>query len=361
MNLMIKQPATYFLLFNMLLLTGCETMFGDDGWFPDRSSDYLQAVEAPALRFPEHSQVLQNEDQYPIPELAFAKVLPKKHQVPRVDALDNIESKGSVRIQNFQGRQWIVVKRSPGQVWPLVLQFLESNQIKLNNKLAEQGTIETGWLSAEVGEEQDAQSLNEKYRFSLVSGVQENTTEVSVLQLAEQKKHAALSLWAALSSDKSRENNMINLLAEHLAGSPEQSSHSLLAQGIGSASKVDLAFDQKGVPYINLQLPFDRAWAALSLALEKANFTVTDLDRSQGVYYAKFNQREKKQKKPGYLKRLFNLIVPAKEKSLEDDLLVISGQQKDNALIITVQGNAEPWLEPNEQAFMLRRIINKLS
>jgi outer membrane protein assembly factor BamC len=69
---------------------------------------------------------------------------------------------------------------------------------------------------------------------------------------------------------------------------------SLLAQGISTVNKVYLVRDASGEPVIDLRLPFDRAWASLGRALERANLSVKDLDRSAGVYFVKYETRKQR-------------------------------------------------------------------
>ena len=174
-------------------------------------------------------------------------MLPDNYEVPRVDALENIESKGSVTVQRFKDEQWVIIKRSPGQTWPLVIQFLESNQIPLLRNEAESGVIETDWLSVDssaslprrkkenrsvVSSDVDKKLPDERYQFYLRQGVQKNTSEVLVKQLQRGERPAS-AIWQK-SSDWDRQENMITLLAEHLAGitRPE------LALAIGAGNRV---------------------------------------------------------------------------------------------------------------------------
>ena len=100
-------------------LTGCETLFGKDGWFPDRSSDYLNATQSESLVLDDGSTAPSSEE-YPIPDLKYANVLPDSYEVPRVNAKVDIENKGSVRIQRFNDAQWILVQRSPSETLSLI-------------------------------------------------------------------------------------------------------------------------------------------------------------------------------------------------------------------------------------------------
>lgn len=360
-------------------LSGCSYLFGENGLYPNRSNDYLKVQQSDPITIPEDKVVDSIADNYPIPELKFAKVLPKKYEVPRVDSLNDLEPKGSVKLQSFKSDQWVLVKRSPGQIWPLVLQFFESNQIPLVKTEADRGVIETDWLKVNelniesVSEKRNKPrrkrtqdsvasvdaSLKERYQLVLKPGIQKNSTEIWVKQSTGTANTDREGFWT-VSSSALRQENMAYLVAEHLAGSPDQSSHSLLAQGIGSASKVSLEYSNNGDPYLDLQLSFDRGWAALQSALEKASFEIEDLDRSNGIYYTRYIERKKKEKKPGYLKRMYRFIVRSKKVEQNTDFVVKTVQQGES-LIITLKSIEKPLLESNEQAFMLRKILNKLS
>lgn len=358
-----------FALCAIFLLNGCGFLFGDEGLFPDRSGDYLNATESKPLVLPDELRTSLPEDTYSIPQLEFSNVLPEKFEVPRVDPLDNIESKGSVVIQKFKGEQWVLIKRAPAQTWPLVLQFLQSNQIPLLHADAEAGLLETDWLREKTGTVGSGKEpgagispADERYQFVLKHGVQRFSTEIVVKQTNRQTQRIQGQIWDN-SSANGRQENMVTLLAEHLAGSPDQSSHSLLAQGIGSVSKVSLEYHNNGEPYIRLQLPFDRGWGSLQLALTKASFVIDDLNRDEGVYYTKFKPKNKRQKKPGIIRRTFRFLTfrqPAKKESALDNYLVKAVDQ-DDFVQISIARESGPALQFNEQAFMLRKILGKLS
>lgn len=395
----LRLIARLVLLASIVSVSACSWLFGEDGMFPGHSNDYLKAEESADIVLPEGITAESIKSDYPIPELALSQVLPEKFKIPRVEPLDTVDNKGSVRIQRFEGQQWVLVNSAPGQIWPLIASFLTSNNIPLAQADGSRGLIETDWLAADTlntsnltdiildqddlnqgvvdknrdfsakdntdnKQSAEGEPLNEKYRFVLKAGVQKETTEVLIIQRSRpavaDKDQAAN--WQNGSSSQLRENNMVKLLSEHLANSPNQASHSLLAQGIGSASHVKLQYDDEGMPYLTLQLPFDRAWASLGLALRKASYQVSDLDRTQGVYYASYIAKVDRPKKRGFFKRIFG-IGKRKAKAAEEaiDPVKIQTRHDGQTLIITIQREAEPPLRANEQAFMLRRIQSKLS
>ena len=380
----IKLALKALILASIVTLSGCSWLFGEDGHFPGQSNDYLKAEQSADIVLPEGITAESIRDDYPIPELTLSQVLPTKFEVPRVEPLDTLDNKGSVRVQRFEKQQWILINASPSEVWPLVSNFLLSNNIALNTADGTLGLIETDWLSSslmdtsvladidlanlafsEVSERRPTtQAIKEQFRFKLKAGVQKNTTEILIVQrsMALNDSVDTAPNWEKASTSQIREDNMVKLLSEHLASAPNQPSHSLLAQGIGSASRVILNYDAEGRPYLALYLPFDRAWASLGLALNKASFKVSDLNRSTGVYYVHSIPKAKKEKKRGFVKRL--LGIGKADQSLPADKidpLSLSTKQDGSALIIYVQREAEPSLRINEQAFLLRRIQSKLS
>ena len=332
-------------------------MFGDKGLWPSRSSDYLDAEESKPLSVPDSINAAQVGDAYPIPELEFASVLPDKFVLPRVDALGETESRGSVRIQNLLDDRWILVNRSPTQTWPLVLEFLSSNQVALEEQSANAGFIETDWLKDNSGEISDI----EKYRFIFKAGVQAETTEVLIKQFQRGALDEAATTDWKKSTSEDREENMANSLAQFLASSPDSASHSLLAQGLSTANKASIEYDEQGAPYISLQLPYHRGWASLGLALNKSSFTVSDLNRDQGLYYANFEPGKVKKKKRSWIRRIFSR-GPDKAKEIGGEYrITITETDFPDVLRIAIEPGGEGSLANNEQAFLLNRILPQLT
>ena len=191
--------------------------------------------------------------------------------------------------------------------------------------------------------------------------MQKATTEIEITQQATTAtgSSATPASWDNASSDSKREDNMINLLAEHLADSPNRASYSLLAQGIGSASKVKLLYDNSSEPYLSLSLPFDRAWASLGLALKKANFDISDLNRSRGFYLARSNGATSVKEEKGFISRLFSRSKD--EEATAAETLEFSARHNGSNLIIQVQSQTGSSLDIKEQTVILRRVQKKLS
>ena len=97
---------------------------------------------------------------------------------------------------------------------------------------------------------------------------------------------------------------MTGELAQYLADAEGAAAVSLLAQDIGSVSKVTLKRDATTQFFLDLELPFERGWASTGQALTKAKFEVSDLDRSAGKYYVSFTSGGEEDD-PGFFSRIF--------------------------------------------------------
>ncbi len=337
-------------------LPACSWLFGDDGYFRDRKNDYLEEQILPGLVLPEDLSKYEQDELFLIPEVRNNDLPAEDFEVPRPAPLLNAGTGNTVRIQKLASDRWLLIDIPPSHLWQRVKNFLVENRIPLTREDAPQGLLETTWLQR-VSE--DAPKSRERYLYRIDQGVQRNSSEVHILQyeLSNAEDLPAEHDWPEESTNDEREEWMVRQLAEYLANTDGRGSVSLLAQGIGSASKVSLGRDEQGIPTITLELPFDRAWASIGQALNKAEFNVADLDRSKGLYYVSY-QPELDKEKPGFFGRLFG--SSADEGSAEDYLLTV--KPKDKAVAIQISATAtEASLDSKRARELLERLKGFLS
>lgn len=276
MRLLVLMAAT-------LLLAGCSWLIGDEGYFRDRGDEYRNARSIPKMELPEGKKSEAIEDLYAIPVERTDVLLGSEFEVPRPAPLVGDPEQNVVRIQRLGEEQWILLDGAPGEIWPRIRAFLLSNRIGIEREDAANGVIETGWLVFKSNAER-----RERYRYRVEQGVQRNSTEVYVTQLAWARAEGSAEAapeFGERSKDAEREAWMIKELAGYLADTGADASVSLLAQGISTVNKVYIVRGPDGAPVIDLKLPGERAWASLGRALSRAEFRVQDLDRSGGTYF----------------------------------------------------------------------------
>lgn len=82
---------------------------------------------------------------------------------------------------------------------------------------------------------------------------------------------------------------MLKAVAQFVANRSESASVSMLAErGISAEGRVVMQENKDGETYLELALPFYRAWASLPAALEKSSFEISDRNRDKGLYYVRF-------------------------------------------------------------------------
>lgn len=268
-----------FLVGTSLVLQGCGSFFGDDGWFRDRSEDYKQAPEMPVVTLPQGTSGERLREIYVIPDVKENLVLEGEFEVPRPSPLVGGAGAEVVRIQKMGDQSWALIEVAPGQVWPQVRSFLAAAGLQVTRADARAGIMESNWVTLED------QTLPSRFQFRIDQGVQRATSELHILQMNRGKVES----WPSVSDNSAQEQDMLRAVAQFLADSADSAPVSMIAeQGISASGKVVLEEAEAGHTIIRLGLPFDRAWASLGLALERSAFDVSDRDRSTGTYYATF-------------------------------------------------------------------------
>lgn len=339
-----------------LTMSGCGWLGGDKGIFRDRGDSYRRAQVEKPLEIPAGLSRATTEEDFAIPSIGYSAPLEGKFEVPRPQPIDSTPDSERVRIQTLNGNSWMLVEAAPGEVWPRVRQFLNTSQFGVARLDAAAGIIETAWL-------QPAGVARERYRFRIEQGVQRGSAEVFVLQA---NTGAGEAQWPQVSSDRSREAEMIKTLAQFIADNGSTGAVSMLAQrGIDSKGKVSLNKQAGANSYLRLELPNERAWASLEAAVQRAGFTVEDRNRTAQELVVRFTPPIDPEDKKGWWGRFWAWAFNSDKDALtEKDLLVVKMQPlagSDNSVRIDLQRQDSKPLKTAITEDLLNRIKNKLS
>ncbi len=264
----------------LVALSGCGFLFGDDGFFPDKSQEYKNAPELEVIDVPPGKSTEALQDNYPIPEIEQSLVLAGDFEVPRPAPLVAGAADEVVRIQKLGDESWALVAMAPGQLWPQVRSFLSAASIQVTRVDARAGIMESNWLSMEGA------PMQSRFQYRIERGVQRGTSELHVLQM---NQAGDVNTWPAKSDDLQQEGEMLRGIAQYIANSADTAPVSMIAdQAISATGRISLQESEQGYTYIQLGLPYDRAWASLAKGLEESGFEITDRDRSAGEYYVRF-------------------------------------------------------------------------
>lgn len=327
------------LVAGMLASTGCR-MFGDDaGFFVDPRDDYVEARVGEPLEVPAGMESSVG-DTWPIPDIVaqptaktYADVVPR----PRLLAGASTDE---IRIQKLGTKSWIVLADAPEQVWPLVKQLMEDSRVGVAREDPPAGIIETAWFSVDPGASdilrgavgtglsQQQQSAEgpwlDRVRLRIERGIRVGSSEVHVVHhRTRSESDGAIDASAV----PEVEGELIVKIAEYLAQGVASSSVSMVGREIASERKARIVEDPNGAPMLVLHIGFDRAWATVDGALERADMEVTQADRDTATFRAVLRAEAK----PGFFARVFS------RRSAGGTLVTLRLRERDDGVVVEVR------------------------
>jgi outer membrane protein assembly factor BamC len=268
---------------------------GKDGYFRDRSDDYLESRQTAPMQLPADVQSKPLDPLLQIPS-NVANTRVTEYEVPRPPLLLPVTGIYSdFTLQRDDDNRWLVARRTPTEVWPMALQFFENSGFQIASQSQANGEFITAWqprkdLSAALGQgreddEDENTDSDIRIRVRVEPGVQKNTTEVFVATALRDKDSGDEDLeWL---TDTGVETSLLDGMMTSMATSDQEVQQvSLLAErDFNAPSVARLSDDANGNPLLTLGTDYDRAWSSVGRGLAVAEIRVDDLDRTSGVYY----------------------------------------------------------------------------
>jgi outer membrane protein assembly factor BamC len=293
--------------------SGCGWLWGDEGYFRDRGSDYLSARQTAPMQVPVEGETRPLDPLLPIPQQVADTSATGKYEVPRPQRLAVAADASDFSVQSAGETRWLVAQYAPSQVWVAARQFFTDNGFSIAEERRQTGEFVTAWQTAadlndELVRDLGIQDGETRVRVRVEPGVQRNTSEIFVVSVKRPAGSSADVAWPETSSNKELDQVLLDELQASLDRSSQQGgSVSLLAErDFDAPSRVNLTEDGSGNPTLQLDSDFDRAWSSIGRALQAADVRVEDLDRSLGVYYVNLSEgADDPDDKPGFFSRLF--------------------------------------------------------
>lgn len=230
----------------------------------------------------------------------------------------------AMHIEHYGDKRWLVVQEPAEKVWPKVRDFWLQNGFLLTMDDPAVGILETDWAENRADIPQDfirgtigkaldflyASATRDRFRVRL-ERVSADTTEVYIAhrgmeEVVQGPADAETgTIWKPRPSDPELEAEMLKRLMVFM-GAEEQKATTQLAQQPETqrAPTAQLVVGAGGEATLVVMDGFSRAWREVGLALDRVGFTVEDRDRSGGLYYVRYNDPLKEDKKKGFLSKL---------------------------------------------------------
>jgi|GEM_PF-2590144 len=330
-----------------LVLVGCASPFGQNGYLRDRAGDYTQEQTLPELRLPPGTKARNLGDVLAIPPATRPwQTLSRDFEVPKPGRRLTVGGNQYVIERNGQ-QQWLSATLTPEQAWPGVVGYVNELGMGIASGDPGAGILITDWydfsdnadrsvLAGALAKLIDDDSVENRFRFELRKGALPGITNIYVVhQDRPSGEQPALDGWNILSPRNEQINNgILGELLIFLARAEASVGASALASAQATALVAESGQDGNGNPVLTLRgQNYAQVWDAVTAVLSKAGFNVVDRDRSTGLFYLEdgpAEQQQEAEKSGGFWSGVFG----RKEKAPADD-----GQR--NTLIIRVSNYPE--------------------
>ena len=263
--------------------------FGEEGFFRDRQGDYLEADSIPRIVVPDTMDSYIIDDLLVIPTLNNNAGEPFV-QAPRPRPLQRDPDR-SVVVQSMNEKRWAVVDASVSQVWPRVRQYWLQNGVELALENPANGLLETTWFIDDGNND-----TQQKVRVLVEPGFQDESAEVSLIQIAVPQNAQVNErvTWPEESMDPDYASDVLNEISVYLANEMrnyQASTVSFLAGNMPSTGKATM-LTEGGINMLHLRSEFDRAWAAVGRAIERAGVEIIEENIEEGMFSVAYGETD---------------------------------------------------------------------
>ena len=324
----IRMRVTYLWLAVVAVMavsaSGCSTI---KNFTAERKVDYRAAKTLPPLRIP--PELVHGSD--PGGRLSVPAPPPDQQVVyGRAPGAEPFATPAPGAL-GAPTRQWLIVSGEPAERWVQVREFLNESGLEVLVADAETGILETGWVGPQESLSSDFERLlaprgdpgsRDKFEVRVTVGDQPATTAIQVSHRAlaqamrPEEGTAGAWSWESRAPDSELEAGVLGLLAQRLgvqatfARRAEPSPSNVPAASTRSAERVVLRRSSDGVPALTIRDDYDQAWRRVGESLEQLGMTVAGRDPDGGIYYVRYLDPDRPQKKKSFWHR----IIPPRGK-----------------------------------------------
>ena len=241
---------------------------GPDGLFPDTINKFFEERLAQDLELPSSEIAITKDDHYP----PISQGIPAA-EIQDIPAPRQIFSSGEsneVQLRRLGELMWVYVETLPSTSWPITKNYFEASSMSIIEANPDAGIM--------IIQHSDTVKL----KVTIEHGIKEASTEVFLSVYNEDEE-------ISVKQDPVFIQQELEKIVQFFASSAASfSGTSLAAQNLNDRKKAKI-FNVNDQTIIELNLGFDRAWSAVSRALEAGNITSNDIDRDNGVFLVSYS------------------------------------------------------------------------
>ena len=309
-------------LFLLVVISSCSYISGPDGMFPETKDKFFDEKLSPDLKLPSADVAINKDDHYP--PISDGIPAAEVQDIPAPRQIFSSGESNEVQLRRLGELMWVYVETLPSTSWPITKNYFEASSMLILDADPDAGIMHIQYS--------DALSL----KITIEHGIKEASTEIFLSSYNSDEEVLA-------KQDPEFIQKELEKIVQFFASSASSfSGTSLAAQNLNDRKKAKI-FNVNDQTIIELNLGFDRAWSAVSRALEAGNITSNDIDRDNGIFLVSYSVESDSRSWFSFLN--FNdeeindsLLLG---ESAEFRILLESKNDKTNIIVESLEGSKE--------------------
>ena len=306
----------------LAVISSCSYISGPDGMFPETKDKFFDEKLSPDLKLPSADVAVNIDDHYP--PISDGIPAAEVQDIPAPRQIFSSGESNEVQLRRLGELMWVYVETLPSTSWPITKNYFEASSMLILDADPDAGIMHI----------QYSDSLNLK--ITIEHGIKEASTEIFLSSYNSDEEVLA-------KQDPEFIQKELEKIVQFFASSASSfSGTSLAAQNLNDRKKAKI-FNVNDQTIIELNLGFDRAWSAVSRALEAGNITSNDIDRDNGIFLVSYSVESDSRSWFSFLN--FNdeeindsLLLG---ESAEFRILLESKNDKTNIIVESLEGSKE--------------------
>ena len=254
------------LMFGSIFISSCSYISGPEGLFPETKDKFFDERLAEDLDLPQGVEI-KKDDHYP--PIMQKNQMVEIQDIPAPRQIFSSGESNEVQLRRLGELMWVYIETLPSTSWPIAKNYFETSSMSII-----EADPDTGIMLIKYSED-----LN--FKITIEHGIKEASTEIFLSTFSNKDISAA--------QDPQFIQDELEKIVQFFASSAASfSGTSLAAQSLNDRKKAKI-FNINDRTIIELNLGFDRAWSAVSRALQEGSIISNDIDRDNGIFLVSYS------------------------------------------------------------------------
>ncbi len=254
------------LMFGSIVISSCSYISGPEGLFPETKDKFFDERLSEDLDLPQGVEI-KKDDHYP--PIMQKNQMVEIQDIPAPRQIFSSGESNEVQLRRLGELMWVYIETLPSTSWPIAKNYFETSSMSII-----EADPDTGIMLIKYSED-----LN--FKITIEHGIKEASTEIFLSTFSNKD--------ISVGQDPQFIQDELEKIVQFFASSAASfSGTSLAAQSLNDRKKAKI-FNINDRTIIELNLGFDRAWSAVSRALQEGSIISNDIDRDNGIFLVSYS------------------------------------------------------------------------